>query len=124
MNWQGSDFEYDCPNQSAAESLGETIADAKANKSKLDKEIDDIQERLDNLDCPCMVLLHQCVVCVGVPPGGLCPTHFVTDVAECNALGGQFVENDLGLGDDGAAPDIAAPDFDPTIRVEGGIFDN
>lgn len=86
MNWQGADFDYTCPNQSSAESLGEAIAEAKANRSRLDKEIDELQEEFEN-SCPCFVRLVPCADCRGVPPNGICPTLFVTP-DECSAIGG------------------------------------
>ncbi|MCI0619512.1 hypothetical protein L0Y40_00540 [Candidatus Wolfebacteria bacterium] len=86
MNWQGADFEYACPNQSSAESLGEAIADAKENRSRLDREIDDLEKEKE-ANCPCFVRLVPCADCRGVPPNGLCPTLFVTP-DECSAIGG------------------------------------
>lgn len=93
-NWLGVNQEWNCPNQAAAESLGEAIQDAKENPSRIDEEIRDLID-LYETNCPCMQLLHQCVVCAGVQPGGLCPTHFVTSKEECDQLGGEFRETQL-----------------------------
>lgn len=86
MNWQGADFKYTCPSQLSAERLGNAIDDAKANTSRLDREIDELEKERD-ANCPCFVRLVPCADCRGVPPNGLCPTVFVTP-NECAAIGG------------------------------------
>ena len=102
-NWQDLDFDWNCPNQSASEALGEAFADAKANRSALDREIDELQAEYD-ANCPCMQVVHQCVVCAGVPVGGLCPTYFVISKQECDDLSGEFIENTEALGGGSGSP--------------------
>jgi len=82
-----SNTEYHCPSQSSAVKLGEKSAEAKNNPNSVDRQIDKLKKQRDE-NCPCFVQVKQCVVCAGVPPGGLCPTHFVVSVEECNELGG------------------------------------
>ena len=85
-----SNTQYHCPTQSSVEKLGEKSAEAKNNPNAKDRQIDKLKKQREE-NCPCatvMVQVKQCVVCAGVPPGGLCPTHFVVSVEECNELGG------------------------------------
>jgi len=51
-----------------------------------------------------MQVLHQCVVCAGVPAGGLCPTYFVISKQEYDDLGGEFTENTEALGVGSGSP--------------------
>lgn len=87
--------EYNCPNQAAAEKLGDAIQKDKSSRdSRLDKDIDKTKQQIED-NCPCMVLVHQCVLCAGVPPGGICSTAFVTSQEECTEMGGEFQETIL-----------------------------
>jgi len=86
---------YYCDNQSAAEALGRALEEDKKSDDKLDKEIDEIKDMIEEHCTNCMVLVHQCIVCAGTPPGGLCPTYFVTSKEECDEKGGEFQETVL-----------------------------